>query len=160
MKKRRGPQYVILREYHGEPVGEEGAPEEKETVIGFSSQDERFVIDTQEGAIMRWLLQHPHFELDWATARREGRGKFKVVHVVGTLPIGCLKLTANPRRTNWHCAILGQGKRGEKTPPRAMRSGKQEGVKMPSVGGGIGKYPRSGPSPQERASELVEVCGA
>lgn len=160
MKKRRGPQYVILREYHGEPVGEEGAPEEKETVIGFSSRDERFVIDTQEGAIMRWLLQHPHFELDWATARREGRGRPKVVHVVGTLPIGCLKLSLVPRRDPRHCYILGRGSGGGKTPAHGKRSAYSDAQKLADSGGGIGNNLRGSEEPKNRASGLVEVCGA
>ena len=158
MKRRKRPQYVVLEEYHGEPVGEEGSPEEKETAIGFNTRADKFVIDTQEGTIMRWLLRHPHFELQRAIARREGRG-LKIIHVIGTLPIGCLLLKGNPRNTSSHARVLGQLPRAEKPPSEAVRRS-LEGEKSAGRRGETYGTPEDGDgaifSPQNRLDDMKE----
>ncbi len=53
---------------------------------------------------MKWLLKHPDFTVRFLEHGEQGH----VEHVVGTLPIGCLKLRGKARGTSGHAAILGQ----------------------------------------------------
>lgn len=88
-----------------EPFG--ALPHEKETVIWWDKTSRRFTIDSREGSVVRWLTRHPDFVPEVVDIE-----KGKIVHLMGTLPMGCIKLLTRPRKSDHHADVLGAGKRG------------------------------------------------
>lgn len=68
---------------------------EKETTVTWAKDQERVHIHSEMGSIVRWLLDHPDFE---EAGRRLNNGEIHAVR--GTLPVGCLKLQATPRKSS------------------------------------------------------------
>lgn len=95
------------------------SPEEKDTGITFTKHAEerngRDVarIYSEEAGIMRRLLAHEHFEIDWV--RIEGGGQSEpsdvekgdgVTCVSGWIPIGCLSVRPNPSTQPGHARMV------------------------------------------------------
>jgi hypothetical protein len=91
---------------------------EKETTIKFAKPDNRVLIYTEEGGLMRRLLQHPEFQIrhlrvttedSWGA--RIGPDDFdggSITGVDGWLPIGVLSLKTTSRTTSQHAAIVSE----------------------------------------------------
>lgn len=77
-------------------------PEEKEVIIRWSRADDRVSIHAEQSTVVRWLVDHPEFSEE---SRREENGA--VYAVSGTLPVGALKLSGNPRQSNDTASVLG-----------------------------------------------------
>lgn len=96
------------------------SPGEMETGIHFGRRDTVASVHTEEPALVRRLLGHPEFEVDYfvqetadgyvripgeeAAERFDGRRR--LVSVDGTIPIGCLKVSANPRSSTGHAGVV------------------------------------------------------
>lgn len=96
---------------------------EIETGILFNndSDDPNATVHTAETALMRRLLNHPHFDLDWYVTTDDGAtvhvqseqfaeeghdGRKPVYAVSGQLPIGCLKISAKPRKNAGNAQVI------------------------------------------------------
>ena len=78
-------------------------PEEKEVILRWSRADDRVSIHAEQSTVVKWLLRHPEFSEEW---RREKDG---VLHAIsGTLPVGAMKLSGNPRKSNNTASVLGK----------------------------------------------------
>lgn len=76
---------------------------EKETLIHWSRDDERLRIHSEQAVVVKWLVRHPQFR------ERDRRVKDGVLHAVtGTLPVGALKLSGSPRKSNQPGRVLGK----------------------------------------------------
>lgn len=94
---------------------------EKETAIHFSKPDDLASVTTAENGLMRRLLAHPDFEVDFVN-QRDGDGKIvkvpfedaeddfdgrrRIVTVVGHIPIGALKIPGSARNRNQHASVV------------------------------------------------------
>lgn len=97
----------------------------KETGITFSRPDDRAKVNTAEPSLMRRLLAHPEFELrSYETSSDNGsKADYKnvsaetyeeqahdarkpVYSVHGTIPIGCLKVSATARSSTGHAEVV------------------------------------------------------
>lgn len=92
--------------------------DEKETTISMLGQADRFTIYSAKPTIVKSLLQHNHFDLDWTRIIRqnqsvqlEDRNHLKdsegsIVAVKGTMPIGVLNIKYKPRTNNNQSSII------------------------------------------------------
>jgi hypothetical protein len=91
-------------------------PVEKETTIRFSKVDDHATVYTEEGGLIRRLLQHPHFEIDslrGTTADAWGKEiapndfeEGSITGVRGTIPIEALVFQTSLRKTSQHSAVV------------------------------------------------------
>lgn len=95
---------------------------ERETSITFSRADDRADIYCEEQAMMKRLLLHPDFELDFYHTSHPDRvtgvvegdeyeedghdGRKPVYAIRGTIPIGCLKVGPSPRSSSGHADVV------------------------------------------------------
>lgn len=100
---------------------------EKETAINFAKPDDRATITATTNGIMRRLLAHDDFELKWIQQSSNGSlitvtadeleekfdGRRPVVTVVGTIPVGCLKVQRNSRATGGQANVVASPKGGD-----------------------------------------------
>ena len=94
-------------------------PEEKETTIRFSKDDDFASVYTEEAGLMRRLLHHPHFEVDTlrvntddAMGKRVAPNDFdegSITGVDGTIPIEGLVVQTSLRETSQHSALVPEG---------------------------------------------------
>ena len=86
-------------------VAEDAAllPAEKEVIVRFAKDEDRMTVHAEQRSFMKWLIAHPDFEL---TGKRVSDG---VVHAVtGTIPVGVLNLSGNPRKSDQPARALGK----------------------------------------------------
>lgn len=89
-----------MTEYRDDPTL---GPGEKEITMRFARDEDRVTITAEITSWVRWLDHHPEFNETW---RRETDG---VVHAVsGTLPLGVLQLSGNPRKSTEPASPLGK----------------------------------------------------
>lgn len=91
---------------------------EKETTITMYGQDKRFDIFTAKPTVVKSLLQHDHFELDWARVLEGDNGQRvnsqaaladadgDIVAVSGKMPVGALTVKSKPRSNNHQSSIV------------------------------------------------------
>jgi hypothetical protein len=99
-------------------------PDEKETVFRFAKDEDTVGIYTEEGGLMRRLIQHPKFRLEsLRTVTKETWGKHvdpddfnagSITGVDGWAPVSVLSLKTSSRKTSQHAAIV---------PDRVLREG-------------------------------------
>lgn len=98
--------------------------ETKETSFGWAKGDDRMKVQTAEPALMRRVLSHDDFELDrYATSRSGDKVGERVVEadeyeeqghdqrkpvwwVQGTMSIGAIYISADPRKSTQHARII------------------------------------------------------
>jgi len=68
-------------------------PEERETVILFNHKDDRAQISSGQKSIIRYLLAHPHFQVEEVTWFDD-----KIIAVSGTITKNCILITSRPRK--------------------------------------------------------------
>lgn len=91
-------------------------PEEKETLLRFVKTEDRVWVYTEEGGLMRRLLQYPEFRLEsLRVVTEESVGEIvdpddfseaSITGVDGWVPIGVLSLKKRSRTTSQHAAIV------------------------------------------------------
>ena len=70
-----------------------------------SAGDDQALVDSEIGSHMRRLLQHPHFTLtDYRTAEIDSEPC--IIYVDGLLPIGCLSISATPRKDSSLASVV------------------------------------------------------
>lgn len=91
---------------------------EKETVISMYGDDKRFSIYSAKPTIVKSLLKHDFFEMDWARMIKNEKsievknmdelesGEGNIVAIEGTLPIGTLTIKSKPRANNHQSSIV------------------------------------------------------
>lgn len=91
---------------------------EKETTITMYGDDKRFTIYSAKPTIIKSLLKHDYFEMNWArlingeksvriTQKDELEGADgDIVAIEGTLPIGTLTVKSKPRVNNHQSNII------------------------------------------------------
>jgi hypothetical protein len=101
-------------------------PQETETAFNFLQIHDRMRVESAYTSIMRRLLLHPKFRLDWYTTSgenadyehvdgrdyeaRDGHDRRKpVYYVAGTLPVGTLKISVDDRSTGGHAKTVADG---------------------------------------------------
>lgn len=92
--------------------------DEKETTITMYGQDKRFGVFSAKPTIVKSLLKHDHFDLDWArlitedgdervTDRETLRDRDgDIVAVSGAMPVGVLTVKSAPRTNNHQSSIV------------------------------------------------------
>lgn len=93
-------------------------PEEKETSINLTKPETQFGIYTEEGGLMRRLLQHPNFDCETlrittkdSWGKRVDPDDFEggvITGVDGWLPIGVLTIGTSTRSTSSHAEIVSE----------------------------------------------------
>ncbi len=91
---------------------------EKETRLLFSKSDDHVELYTEEGGLMRQLLQHPEFRLEkLRVVTEDSWGQYvdpddfdggTITGVDGWVPIGVLSLKTSSRSTSQHAAIVSE----------------------------------------------------
>jgi len=91
-------------------------PVEKETLFRFDKTEDRISVYTEEGGLMRRLLQHPEFRLEsLRVVTEESWGEHvdpddfdegSITGVDGWVPIGVLSLKTSSRSISQHAAIV------------------------------------------------------
>lgn len=91
---------------------------EKETTITMCGDDKRFKMYSAKPTVVKSLLRHDHFELEWARVLDDERSEYyesrdalrevegKIVAVEGTLPVGVLTVKSKPRANNHQSSIV------------------------------------------------------
>lgn len=91
---------------------------EKETTITMYGDDKRFKMYSAKPTVVKSLLRHDHFDLEWArvlddesSEYYESRGALqevegKIVAVEGTLPVGVLTVKSKPRANDHQSSIV------------------------------------------------------
>lgn len=91
---------------------------EKETTITMLGDAKQFTIYSAKPTIVKSLLKHDHFEMDWARViNAESLTKFKdisdltdssgdIVAISGRMPIGVLNIKYKPRTKNHQSQII------------------------------------------------------
>lgn len=89
-------------------------PCEKETIIKFTKADDTLSIYTEEGGLMRRLMQHPGFEID---SLRDSNGaqvsvndteESQITGVKGSIPIPALGIRTSLRTNSDHASIVSE----------------------------------------------------
>lgn len=92
--------------------------DEKETTITMYGQDKQFRIFSAKPTIVKSLLKHDHFEIDWSrvvsdgeTRRVEEREELgnvdgDIVAVNGKMSVGVLTVKSKPRANNHQSSIV------------------------------------------------------
>lgn len=91
---------------------------EKETTITMYGDDKRFTIYSAKPTIVKSLLKHDHFEMNWArlmngddSIRITYEDEFEetegdIVAIEGTLPVGTLTVKSKPRVNDHQSSII------------------------------------------------------
>lgn len=77
------------------------APKEKEVTIRGAKDQDHLRVHSDLSTVTKYLLKHPSAEI---INRREKDGD--VVSVVAEIPVGLLKLTNKPRKSNHYSGIV------------------------------------------------------
>lgn len=96
--------------------------DEKETAITMYGQDKEFSIYTAKPTVMKSLLKHDHFNLNWARVILEGSDGREpdrveeraalhemagdIVALKGEMPVGLLTVKSKPRTNNHQSSIV------------------------------------------------------
>lgn len=94
--------------------------DEKETTISMCGQDKQFTIFSAKPTIIKSLLQHDHFRLQWARVLppadetpkriedtdRLANSDGTIVAVRGTMPVGVLTIKSKPRATDHQSSVV------------------------------------------------------
>jgi len=92
--------------------------DEKETTITMCGQDKHFRIHSSKPTVLKSLLKHDHFDLEWArviganeTKRVESRDQLEqtdgdIVAATGRMPVGVLTVKSKPRTNNHQSSIV------------------------------------------------------
>ena len=92
--------------------------DEKETTISMHGQDKTFSVFSAKPTVIKSLLRHNHFELDWARVldegsrtRATGRDELRetesaIVALKGQMPVGVLSIKSKPRANNHQSSIV------------------------------------------------------
>lgn len=91
-------------------------PEEKETTFHEGNSDDQLIIFSEQSGVMRRLIRHPLFEIEWIrvyseTSRTATMGVAEyseglITGVKGYLPIGALKIQSGCRSDSAPCKIV------------------------------------------------------
>jgi hypothetical protein len=91
-------------------------PQERETLFRFARDQDRLRFFTSEPGIGRRLIAHGHASVEEVVVREGGARPARpteavdkadhVVGVRGTLPIGALSISGDPRRSDQHAAVV------------------------------------------------------
>jgi hypothetical protein len=102
-------------------------PQETETAFNFLQIHDRVRAESAYTSLMRKLLLHPKFRLDWFTTAGEDNDNYRrvtgreyeadgghdrrkpVYYVAGTLPVGNLKVSVEGRSTGGHARVVADG---------------------------------------------------
>lgn len=91
---------------------------EKETTISMYGDSKEFTIFSAKPTIVKSLLKHDHFEMDWAIVSKSGNNERvedletleesdgQIVSIEGKLPIGTLTVKSKPRANNHQSSIV------------------------------------------------------
>lgn len=90
---------------------------EKESAFSMLGNEKEFTAMSAKKTVVRSLVKHDHFDLDWAVGKRgeerervesrEAAREFDELYVVsGTMPIGCLTVKSKPRSKNHQSHIV------------------------------------------------------
>lgn len=91
---------------------------EKETTITMYGDDKRFTIYSAKPTIVKSLLKHDFFEMEWTRVLSDGRTtevddidalddiEGNIVAIEGTLPVGTLTVKSKPRANNHQSSIV------------------------------------------------------
>lgn len=91
---------------------------EKETTITMYGDDKRFTIYSAKPTIVKSLLKHDYFEMEWARVLKNGASNNyesvaeleetdgKIVAIKGTFPVGTLTIKSKPRANNHQSSIV------------------------------------------------------
>lgn len=91
---------------------------EKETTISMYGDDKRFTIYSAKPTIVKSLLKHDFFEMEWARVMADGNStevdtieeleseEGNIVSIEGTLPVGTLTVKSKPRANNHQSSIV------------------------------------------------------
>lgn len=92
--------------------------DEKETTLTMYGQDKKFTIHSSKPTVIKSLLDHNHFELEWArvitdngstrirTLEDLAESEGKIVGVTGEMPVGVLTVKSKPRANNHQSSIV------------------------------------------------------
>lgn len=91
---------------------------EKETTISMYGDDKRFTVYSAKPTIVKSLLEHDFFEMNWARVLHDGESTYvdeasgledvegDIVAIEGTLPVGTLTVKSKPRANNHQSSIV------------------------------------------------------
>lgn len=96
------------------------SPQEKETSLSFSKDQDRVRVTTREAGIMRRLLALDYTEVRWVIQEtsdgsvkidaedlpEEFDGRRKLTSIHGFVPVGALKLSGSPRKSTSHAQVV------------------------------------------------------
>ena len=92
--------------------------DEKETTITMGGQDNSFTVYSAKPTVVKSLLDHDHFELDWARVVEDGAGHSvadrevlppadgDIVAVEGSMPVGVLTVKSKPRANDNQSSVV------------------------------------------------------
>lgn len=92
--------------------------DEKETTITMGGQDKSFTVYSAKPTVVKSLLDHDHFELDWARVVADGEGdrvpdrealppaEGAIVAVEGSMPVGVLTVKSTPRANDNQSSVV------------------------------------------------------
>jgi len=92
--------------------------DEKETTITMCGQDKSFTVYSAKPTVVKSLLDHDHFELDWARVLADGDGSRvtdrdalppadgDIVAVEGSMPVGVLTVKSKPRANDNQSSVV------------------------------------------------------
>ncbi|MFB6193717.1 MAG: hypothetical protein ABEI75_01510 [Halobaculum sp.] len=92
--------------------------DEKETTITMYGGDKKFSVFSAKPTIVKSLLEHDYFELEWARVMRDGGSEHvesraalaetggDIVAVRGQMPVGVLTVKSKPRANNHQSSIV------------------------------------------------------
>lgn len=91
---------------------------EKETTISMYGDSKEYTIFSAKPTVVRSLLKHDHFEMDWAVVANDGRTERvlelddlrksdgEIVSIEGSMPVGTLTVKSKPRANNHQSSIV------------------------------------------------------
>lgn len=91
---------------------------EKETTISMYGDGKTYTIFSAKPTIVRSLLKHDHFEMEWAVVASDGgterviglealkKSEGDIVSIEGSLPVGTLTVKSKPRANNHQSSIV------------------------------------------------------
>lgn len=91
---------------------------EKETTISMYGDRKEYSIFSAKPTIIKSLLKHDHFDIDWAIVSKNGsteqvigseelqKSNGDIVSLEGTLPVGTLTVKSKPRANNNQSSIV------------------------------------------------------
>lgn len=91
---------------------------EKETTISMYGDSKEYTIFSAKPTVVRSLLKHDHFEMDWAVVASDGQtervlglealreSEGEIVSIEGSMPVGTLTVKSKPRANNHQSSIV------------------------------------------------------